>query len=50
MVQKGGQVTKPIMVVKMPGCELLYIIRVKAFLLRSFNFLALLNIKVFGRL
>ena len=29
MVQKGGQVTKPIIVVKMPGCKLLYIIQVK---------------------
>ena len=31
MVQKGGQVTKPIIVVKMPGCKLLYIIQVKGF-------------------
>ena len=37
IVQKGGQVTKPIIVVKMP-CKLL------------FNFLALLDIRVFGRL
>ena len=29
MVQKGGQVTKPIIVVKMPGCKLLRIIQVK---------------------
>ena len=28
---KGGQVTKPIIVVKMPGCKLLYIIQVKGF-------------------
>ena len=28
MVQKGGQVTKPIIVVKMP-CKLLYVIQVK---------------------
>ena len=28
---KGGQVTKPIIVVKMPGCKLLYIIPVKGF-------------------
>ena len=31
MVQKGGQVTNPIIVVKMPGCKLLYIIQVKGF-------------------
>ena len=30
MVQKGGQVTKPIIVVKIP-CKLLYIIQVKEF-------------------
>ena len=41
MVQKGGQVTKPIIVVKMP-CTLLYVIQVKGF----FNFLALLDIRV----
>ena len=29
MVQKGGQVTKPIIVVKMPGYKLLYIIQEK---------------------
>ena len=28
---KGGQVTKPIIVVKMPGCKLLYIHQVKGF-------------------
>ena len=28
---KGGQVTKPIIAVKMPGCKLLYIIQVKEF-------------------
>ena len=31
IVQKGGQVTKPIIVVKMPGCKLLYFIQVKGF-------------------
>ena len=42
---KGGQVTKPIIVVKM-SCELLiYIIQVKGFLIKSFTFLALLDIK-----
>ena len=30
-LQKGGQVTKPIIVVKMP-CKLLYVIQVKGFL------------------
>ena len=29
MVQKGGQMTKPIIVVKMPACILLYTIQVK---------------------
>ena len=38
MVQKDGQVTKPIIVVKMP--KLLYIIQVKRFL-NGYNFLAL---------
>ena len=38
MVQKDGQVTKPIIVVKMP--KLLYIIQVKRFL-KGYNFLAL---------
>ena len=33
MVQKGGQVTKPIIVVKMP-CKLLYGIQVKGFLIK----------------
>ena len=33
MVQKGGQVTKPIIVVKVP-CELLYVIQVKEFLIK----------------
>ena len=42
IVQKGSQVTKPITVVKVP-CKLLYVIQV-------FNFLALLDIRVFGRL
>ena len=32
IVQKGGQVTKPIIVVKMP-CKLLYVIQVKGFLI-----------------
>ena len=33
LVQKGGQVTKPIIVVKMP-CKLLYVIQVKGFLIK----------------
>ena len=33
MAQKGGQVTKPIIVVKMP-CKLLYVIQVKGFLIK----------------
>ena len=33
MVQKGGQVTKPIIVVKVP-CKLLYVIQVKKFLIK----------------
>ena len=45
MTYNGGQVTKPIIVVKMP-CKLLYIIQVKD----VFNFLALVDIRVFGRL
>ena len=45
MVQKGGRVTKPIIVVKMP-CKLLYVIQVN----EIFNFLALLDIRLFGRL
>ena len=32
IMHKGGQVTKPIIVVKM-SCELLYIIQVKGFLI-----------------
>ena len=28
---KGGQVTKPTIIVKMPGCKLLHIIQVKGF-------------------
>ena len=40
--------TKPIIVVKMP-CKLLYVIQVKEFY-KMFNFLALLDIRVFGRL
>ena len=48
--QKGGQVTKPIIVVKMP-CKLLYICHSsKRILNKMFNFLALLDIRVFGRL
>ena len=47
--KEGGQVTKSIIVVKM-SCELLYIIQVKGFSLKSFDFLALLDIRVFGRL
>ena len=31
IVQNGGPVTKPIIVVKMPGCKLLYIIQVQGF-------------------
>ena len=31
MVQKGGQLTKPIIVMKMPGYKLLYIIQVQGF-------------------
>ena len=49
LICKGGQVTKPIIVVKIPY-ELLCIIQVKGFLIKSFNFLALLDIKVFGHL
>ena len=41
--------TKLIIVVKM-SCELLYIIQVKGFLINSFTFFALLDIKAFGRL
>ena len=33
MVQKGGQVTKPIIVVRVP-CKLLYVIQVKEFLIK----------------
>ena len=33
IVQKGGQVTKPIIVVKVP-CKLLYVIQVKQFLIK----------------
>ena len=40
--------TKPIIVVKMP-CKLLYVIQVKI-LNKMFNFLALLDIRVFGLL
>ena len=41
--------TNPIIVVKVP-CKLLYVIQVKEFLNKMFNFLALLDIRVFGRL
>ena len=42
IVQKGGQVTKPIMVVKIP-CELLCVFKVKGFLINNdLNFLALM--------
>ena len=41
--------TKSIIVVKMP-CKLLYVIQVKKILNKMFNFLALLDIRVFGRL
>ena len=44
--KKGGQVTKPIIVVKM-SYKLLHIIQVNGFLV-MFNFLALLDIKIFG--
>ena len=37
------------MVVKMP-CELLYVIQVNGFFINSFNFMDLLDIKVFGHL
>ena len=48
--KKGGQVTKPIIVAKMP-CKLLYICHSsKRILNKMFNFLALLDIRVFGRL
>ena len=44
VVQKGDQVTKPIIVVKM-SCKLLY--PSKRILIKCFNFLALINIKVY---
>ena len=43
LIYKGGQVTKPIIVVKIPY-ELLCIIQVKGFLIKCFNFLTLLDI------
>ena len=46
MVQKGDQVTKPIIVVNTPY-KILYVIQVKGILINNFNFLDLLNIKVF---
>ena len=42
---KGGQVTKPIIVVKMPGCKLLYVYHSSKRI-----FLALPDIKDFGHL
>ena len=45
---KGGQVTKPIMVVKIP-CELLCVIKVKGFFIHNRNFLALVDIRAFSR-
>ena len=49
IIYKSSQVTKPIIVVKMP-CKLLYVIQVKGFLIKCFNILALLDIRVFGPL
>ena len=52
IVQKGarGQVTKPIIVVKVP-CKLLYVIQVKEFLIKcSTSWPYLIDIRVFGRL
>ena len=49
LVQKGGQVTKPIIVVKIP-CKLLYVIQVKEFLIKCTTSLALLDIRDFDRL
>ena len=48
IVQKGGQVTKPIIIVKMP-CNIVCHSS-KRILNKMFNFLALLDIRVFGRL
>ena len=49
-LQKGGQVTKPIIVVKMP-CKLSVVCHSSIRILnKMFNFLALLDIRVFGRL
>ena len=45
---KGGQVTKPIIVVKMPCKQVCH--SSKRILNKMFNFLALLDIRVFGRL
>ena len=48
-VLKGGQVTKPIMVVKIP-CELLCVIKVNGFFINNqLNFLALDDIRAFSR-
>ena len=46
---KGGQMTKPIIIVKMP-CKLLYVIKVKRILNKMFHFLALLDTRIFGHL
>ena len=49
IVQKGGQVTKPIMVVIIP-CELLCVIKVKGYFINNqLNFLALDDIRAFSR-
>ena len=46
---KGGQVTKPVMVVKIPR-ELLCVIKVKGFFINNqLNFLALVDIRAFSR-
>ena len=48
IVQKGGQVTKPIIVVKVP-CKLLYVIQVKEFLIKcSTSWPYLISCGVFG--
>ena len=47
IVQKGGQVTKPIIVVKVP-CKLLYVCHSSERILnKMFNFLALLDIRAY---
>ena len=47
MIQIGGQVTKPITVVKMSS---IYCIQVKGLLIKSFTFLTLLDYQAFGHL